>query len=154
MRTRTSRNTTLGALLALAALLVDATLARPSHGEQPIRGLSLFPVPETQAVAPGPEVRSPDESVNDPRAIATRLAFPPLMGACLAGDIIGFWIGSVGGSLVRLPVWIATLGHATGGEWLDNLGTTVVATTCWDTVYVPAPDLRALRPAAILPDAP
>lgn len=143
MATRASHTCRLTAV-GLAALLIAGPLALPSHAQEPVRGISLFPGPETRGVVPKAEVPPLPESAYVAAAFLASLAtFPHRVTWCLLGEGLGFFVGSV----LRVPVWIATAGDRLGSsEGLDRLGTAMVETGCGDSLVVTSGDLKRWQP--------
>lgn len=150
MTTRASNAASLAAG-GLAALLLSGPLALPSHAQEPIRGIALFPGPETAGVVPKTEVSPQPESFYVAgAAMASVTVFAPWEGGCLVGEFLGFVVGSV----LRVPVWAATLGDQLGSsEGLDRLGRFVVEKACVDSFVVTTADLKR-EPTTERPPAP
>ena len=140
MRMRASHPTSLTSL-GLAALLIAGPLAAPSHGQEAVRGISLFPGTETPGVIPQtePAPTLPEPVYEAGAFIATLTALPFRLAWCTVGDMVGFAVGTV----LRLPVWTATAGERlASGEGLDSVGRAVVETTCPDSLVVTPTDLK------------
>lgn len=129
-----------GVAVGLAVLLVMAVLARPGSAQEPIRGLSPFPGPETQAVIPAAETAPLTEPTYVTAAVmATLVSLPHRMGWCLLGDGLGFLVGGV----LRVPVTAATAGDRFGaGAELERVGAEMVEGGCGDSLLVTPQDLK------------
>jgi len=134
----------------LVALLLVGT---PAHAQEPIRGISVFPEGETKGAIPETTIPAPPElSYVVGAVVANMFTFPLMTARCLSGDVLGFLVGSV----VRVPVWAATLGDRTGiGEGLDRVGTTIVEKTCSGSLFM-SPEVfkraeRSPEPTAAAP---
>ena len=143
MATRASNAVSLGAV-GLAALLLTGPLALPSYGQEPVRGISLFPGPETEGVVPKAEVPPLPESAYVAAALlASLVTLPQLEAWCVASEILGFFVGSV----LRVAVWTATFGDQVGSsEGLDRLGRAVVENGCGYSLIVTVEDLKKGQP--------
>lgn len=125
--------------IGLATLLATGPLALASHG-QSIRGISLFPEPETNGVVPTHQVLPQPEAAYVVGAIgASLVTFPYREALCAGTEGIGFVVGSV----FRAVVWIATAGDQIGsGEWFNRTGHAIVEIGCGDTVFITPEDLK------------
>lgn len=126
-------------VIGLAALLVTGPLVLPSHG-QSIRGISLFPEPETNGIVPTHQALPQPEAAYFVGAIgASLVTFPYREALCAGTEGLGFVVGSV----IRTVVWIGTAGDQIGsGEWFNRTGHAIVEIGCGDTVFITPEDLK------------
>ncbi len=126
--------------VGLAGLLGTGVLTTPISAQEPIRGLSPFPGPETQGVVPKDEIAPLTESAYTAAAVmATIVALPHRMGWCLLSDGLGFVVGAV----LRVPVTVVTAGDRFGaGERLEGVGAAMVEGGCGDSLLVTPQDLK------------
>jgi hypothetical protein len=130
-------------MLAASSLATLAALTAPipaAHGQEVVRGLSLFPGRETTGVIPRVETfPHPDLAYTAGAVGATLVVFPFREAWCALGEFGGFIVGSV----VRTMVWGATLGDQLGaGPTLERAGNTLVEHNCSHPLYVTADELR------------
>ena len=123
-----------------AATILLGPLALAAHGQEPIRGISLFPGRETSGVVPKVEVLPQPEAAYTAGAVSASLVrFPFVEAYCAFGEFSGFIVGSV----VRTMVWGATFGDQFGtGPTLERAGNTAVERTCAYPLYVTADELK------------
>jgi len=128
------------AAIAFATSMLLGPLAPATHGQEPVRGISLFPGPETTGVVPKVEVLPHPEAAYTAGAVgATLVVFPFREGWCAFGEFSGFIVGTV----VRSMVWAATFGDQVGGgPTLERFGNTVVERTCAYPLYVTPGDIK------------
>ena len=131
--------------MAFATSMLLGPLAPATHGQEAVRGISLFPGPETTGVVPKVEVLQYPEAAYTLSAVgATLTSFPFKEGWCAFGEFSGFIVGSV----VRTMVWMATFGDQFGtGPTLERFGTTTVERTCAYPLYVTADDFKRAEAA-------
>ncbi len=128
------------AAIGLAASILLGLMAPATHGQEPVRGISLFPGPETTGVAPKVEVLPhPDAAYTAGAVGASLVVFPFREAWCAFGEFSGFVVGSV----VRSMVWAATFGDQVGsGPTLDRIGDTLIERHCAYPLYVTADELK------------
>jgi len=128
------------AAIGLAASMLLGPLAPAAHGQEPVRGISLFPGPETAGVAPRVEVLPhPEAAYTVAAAGATFVTFPFREAWCAFGEFSGFIVGSV----FRSMIWAATFGdQVDSGPTLEWIGNTVVERTCSSPLYVTADEIK------------
>jgi len=126
--------------IAFATSMLLGPLAPATRGQEPVRGISLFPGPETTGVVPKVEVLPHPEAAYTAGAVgATLVVFPFREGWCAFGEFSGFIVGTV----VRSMVWAATFGdQVAGGPTLERFGNTVVERTCAYPLYVTPGDIK------------
>jgi len=115
-------------------------LAPATQGQEPIRGIALFPSQESARVLPKTEVLPHPEAAYTVAAVgATAITFPFKETWCVIGELNGFIIGSV----ARSMVWAATFGDRLGvGATLEKIGNTAMERTCAYPLYVTAEEIK------------
>lgn len=128
------------ALSALAALTLVGPMVPATHGQETVRGLSLFPGPETTGVVPRVETLPHPEHAYTAGAVGATLVVWPFREAwCAFGEFGGFIVGSV----VRTMVWGATFGDQfRTGPTLERAGNNLIENNCSYPLHVTADELK------------
>ena len=127
--------------LALTGLSPRASVAQPmSPPISALKGPQPAPVERSAVVAPAPDPAFAILAVG-----ATGINVPVRLAICGVGDVLGFFMGSV----LRLPLWILTLGdYLASTEALDRAGNSIIETACEGSLVVTPEQVREwTRPA-------
>jgi hypothetical protein len=101
-------------------------------------------VPSPPSPAPAPASTAPpasDEFYAGAAVAATALSFPAHVVVCGLGNIAGFFTLAV----IRLPVWVATLGdHYGSSEPLSRIGNSIIERACGEPWSVTGEQMKDL----------
>lgn len=138
--TMPSRVSTILAASGLLTLVFLGPLTASTYAQETVRGISLFPGPETIGLVPRVETLEHPEAAYTVGAVgATLVVFPFREAWCAFGEFTGFIVGSV----ARTMVWMATFGDQFGtGPTLEWTGNTLIERHCSYPLYVTADELK------------